>query len=71
MYESTTSNQIGVPDGSRRDTRRPAVSHDPRSTLARTMLRLAKLRNADQTPTSDVQAAFKEGERSPLREPSL
>jgi len=51
-----------------KDTKKPGISHDPRSKTAMFMLALAKRRNNDQGPTADVQAAFKEGERSPVRE---
>lgn len=56
MFSETTSNQIGVPSGFGRDTK-----------LSDLMLRLAK-RRQDRSATSDVHAAFKEGERSPIRE---
>jgi hypothetical protein len=48
------------------DAKRPAIAHDPRSIVASRMLALAKRRNGDQTPTHDVAAVFKEGERAPV-----
>lgn len=55
MFNDVTVNP-SVGSGFRRDSK-----------LSDTMLKLAKKR-MDNTPTSDVHAAFKEGERSPIRE---
>lgn len=57
MFSDVTVNP-GVPSGFNRDSK-----------LSLAMKELAK-RRQDMTPTSDVHAAFKEGERSPVREAS-
>lgn len=62
---------VGVKSGFRRDSKKPEISHDPRSRVAMIMLSLAKKRNGDNTPTADVQAAFKEGERAPVAGASI
>jgi len=43
----------------------------PRSSLQDALQKLARRRLADQSSTSDVHAAFKEGEKSPIAGASL
>lgn len=70
MFTNVTVNP-SVGSGLGRDSKKPLISHDPRSKLAMIMLQLAKRRNQDQGPTADVQAAFKEGERAPVAGASI
>ncbi len=49
----------------------PGVGSREDAKLSQTMLMLAKKRAQDKSPTSDVHAAFKEGERAPVAGASL
>ena len=60
-FSDVTPGDSGVPSGFRRDSVKPEYRAK--------LLALAKRR--DNTPTDDVAAAFKEGERAPIAGASI